>query len=45
MLVQVLIGGLLTCEEGAWDVSDEWNQLLPEHKFTKIEDLVGRLWA
>lgn len=44
MLRLVLIGGLLSCEEGAWDVSDEWNQLLPEFEFTKIEGLHKGLW-
>lgn len=45
MLVQVLIGGLLSCHEGAWDLSDEWNQLLPEMNFTKIDKFVDGLWT
>ncbi|KAL2207499.1 NAD(P)-binding protein [Sarocladium strictum] len=45
MLLQVLIGGLLSCHEGAWDLSDEWNQLLPEVNFTKIDKFVDGLWT
>jgi hypothetical protein len=40
----VMIGSLLAMERGAWDVSDEWNKLLPELKLTSIEDFLTGVW-
>jgi hypothetical protein len=40
----VVTGSLLAVARGAWDVSDEWNQLLPELKLTGIEDFLGNVW-
>jgi len=40
----VVIGSLLAFERGAWDVSDEWNTLLPELKLTSIEDFLTGVW-
>lgn len=31
--------------EGAWSVSDEWNQLLPEYQFTSAEQYLRRAWS
>ncbi|KAJ4148152.1 hypothetical protein LMH87_002634 [Akanthomyces muscarius] len=31
--------------EGAWSVSDEWNQLLPEYHFTSAEQYLRRAWS
>lgn len=44
MLKTVLIGTLLSSQKGAWDVSDEWNQRLPEYKFTEIEAFLAEVW-
>ncbi|KAH8745960.1 hypothetical protein BGZ57DRAFT_836676 [Hyaloscypha finlandica] len=44
MLKTVLIGTLLSSAKGAWDVSDEFNQLLPDFKFTQIEEFLAQLW-
>jgi hypothetical protein len=44
MLKAVLIGTLLSGAKGAWAVSDECNQILPDHKFTQIEDFLNMVW-
>ncbi|KAI0135273.1 NAD(P)-binding protein [Daldinia grandis] len=44
MLKGVLVGMLLSTARGAWDVSDEWNQRLPDYKFTEIERFLGEVW-
>jgi hypothetical protein len=35
---------LLSIARGAWDVSDEWNQLLPGIKLTGIEGFLRNFW-
>ncbi|KAI1461939.1 NAD(P)-binding protein [Annulohypoxylon moriforme] len=30
---------------GAYDVTDEWNKLLPDYKFTQVEDFVKEYWG
>ncbi len=44
MLKTVLIGMLLSSAKGAWDVSDEFNRLLPDYKFTQAEDFLTQVW-
>lgn len=44
MLKGVLVGMLLSSAKGAWDISDEWNQRLPDYKFTEIEQFLGEVW-
>jgi len=44
MLKTVLIGTLLSSAKGAWDVSDDFNQLLPDFKFTEMEDFLTKVW-
>lgn len=44
MLKTVLIGTLLSSAKGAWDVSNAFNQLLPDYKFVQIEDFLARVW-
>jgi hypothetical protein len=44
LLKSVLIGTLLSGAKGAWAVSDEWNRILPDYKFTQIEDFLARVW-
>ena len=29
----------------AWAVSDEWNKLLPDYKFTGIEEFLAKVWG
>ncbi|TAQ86952.1 hypothetical protein B7494_g4724 [Chlorociboria aeruginascens] len=43
MLKTVLIGTLLSSAKGAWDVSDAFNQLLPDYKFTRIEEFLAKV--
>lgn len=40
----VLIGTLLGSAKGAWDVSDEFNRLLPDYQFTQTEDFLTAVW-
>ena len=44
MLKTVLIGTLLSSAKGAWDVSDAFNRLLPDYKFTQIEEFLAEVW-
>lgn len=45
MLKGVLIGMLLTSIDGAWDVSDDWNNLLPGLEFTQLEGFLRSVWG
>lgn len=40
----VTIGMLLSSVKGAWDVSDELNQLFPDYQFEEIEAFLTRVW-
>jgi len=44
VLKTVLIGTLLTCAEGGWDVGNAFNLLLPDYKFTGIEEFLSTVW-
>jgi hypothetical protein len=44
LLKAVSIGILLSSSKGAWDISDEWNQLLPDYKFTSKENFLTQAW-
>jgi hypothetical protein len=44
MMKTVLIGILLSGVKGAWNVSDEFNQILPDYEFTKIEEFLAKVW-
>lgn len=44
MLKTVLIGTLLSGVKGAWDISDEFNKLLPDFAFTQLEDFLTEVW-
>jgi hypothetical protein len=41
----ILRGTLLSSLIGSWVVSDAWNQLLPDYKFTSAEELLAKCWA
>ncbi|OTA99708.1 hypothetical protein M426DRAFT_16173 [Hypoxylon sp. CI-4A] len=40
-----LRGILVGINRGAYDVSDEWNKILPDYKFTQLEDFVKKAWG
>jgi hypothetical protein len=40
----ILAGVLLAISADAYNVSDEWNQLLPGYKFTQAEDFLAGVW-
>lgn len=40
-----LKGILIGINRGAYAVSDEWNRLLPDYKFTQVEDFVRKVWG
>lgn len=44
MVKVVSIGILLSSMKGAWDVSDELNQMFPDYKFEKAEHFLTRVW-
>lgn len=39
------VGVLYATAKGAWAVSDEWNKLLPDHKFLTVDDFLSKLWG
>jgi len=41
----ILTGSLLSGIHGSWAVSDEWNRLLPDYKFTDAEEFLSKHWA
>ncbi|KAK1585868.1 uncharacterized protein LY79DRAFT_557468 [Colletotrichum navitas] len=41
----VVIGATVSMTKGAWAVSDEWNQLLPDFKPIGIEEYVKSVWG
>ena len=45
LLKQVLVGTLIGSAKGAWEVSDEWNRLLPGFAFTGVEEFLEKAWA
>ncbi|OLN93941.1 hypothetical protein CCHL11_03385 [Colletotrichum chlorophyti] len=40
----VPIGVMLSSIEGAWDVSDEFNQLFPDYEFEKANAFLSKVW-
>lgn len=45
LLTKVPLGILLSSIEGAWDVSDEFNQLFPDYKFEAMEEFLTKVWG
>lgn len=45
MLEQVTVGMLLSTAKGAWEGSDEWNQIFPDYRFTSMEDFIVSVWG
>lgn len=44
LLDMVVIGILLSSLKGAWDISDEINQLFPECQWTSAEYFLAEAW-
>ncbi|ORY58079.1 uncharacterized protein BCR38DRAFT_353234, partial [Pseudomassariella vexata] len=44
ILKAVSIGILLSSSKGAWDSSDELNQMFPDYYFTRAEDFLAKAW-
>lgn len=44
-LTKVPIGFLLSSVKGAWDISDEFNQLFPECELDGMEEFLAKVWA
>lgn len=36
---------LLAISKNAYAVSDDWNQLLPDYRFTAAEDFLSEAWG
>lgn len=41
----VLTGNVIAISEEAWNTTDEWNQLLPDYKFTSLERFLKQVWS
>jgi len=41
----ILKGSLLSGLTRSWVVSDDWNRLLPDYKFTGAEEFLKKHWA
>jgi hypothetical protein len=41
---KLLSGVLLAISAGAFQMSDEWNRLLPDYQFTGADDFLSRFW-
>lgn len=39
-----IIGVLIAMTRGVWTVSDEWNKIFPDYKFTGVEELLKEVW-
>lgn len=44
LLKAVVIGILLSSKKGAWDSSDEMNQLFPDYEFSQAEEFLIKVW-
>ena len=45
MFSRIIVAGLLLAISAkAYSSSDEWNQLLPDYKFTQPEDFLSEAW-
>ncbi|KAL5089080.1 hypothetical protein Trisim1_005937 [Trichoderma cf. simile WF8] len=36
---------IVSVYQGSWEVSDEWNKIYPDYKFTTIQEFVEKWWA
>jgi hypothetical protein len=41
----IVKGILLGFQDGSFQISDEWNKLLPDFKFTQPEEFLTKAWA
>ena len=42
---QATLAYMISLADGAWSVSDEWNRLLADYKFSSAEEYLGKVWA
>jgi nucleoside-diphosphate-sugar epimerase len=40
----IVTGTLVAVAAGAWETTDEWNQILPDYKFTSLEAFLKQVW-
>ncbi|OAQ64752.1 NmrA-like family protein [Pochonia chlamydosporia 170] len=45
MTAKLTSGLVLAFSTGAWKVSDEWNSLLPDYKFTQVAEFLDDVWG
>ncbi|KAF3198312.1 hypothetical protein TWF106_006205 [Orbilia oligospora] len=45
MLKAVSIGILLSSTKGAWDISNNWNEIFPDYTFHAIKDFLTTVWT
>lgn len=45
LATMLLPGMLFSISAGCMKVTDEWNQLLPDYKFTKTEEFLSAVWC
>lgn len=36
---------IVSVYQGSWEVSDEWNKIYPDYKFTTIQEFLEKWWA
>lgn len=44
VMAMIVSGLLMGISAGALSVSDEWNRLLPDYKFTQAEEFLAEAW-
>lgn len=45
MTAKLTSGLVLAFSTGAWKVSDEWNSLLPDYRFTPVAEFLNDVWG
>jgi hypothetical protein len=36
---------VLSIYNGCWDVTEDWNKLLPDFRFTNLDNFVEKVWG
>lgn len=44
MSEEIVAGYFKAIEAGSWAVSDEWNKLLPNYRFSNAEEYLANVW-
>jgi hypothetical protein len=46
MFSRIIVAGLLLAiSDKAFEISDEWNKLLPDYKFTQADEFLTEVWG